>query len=277
MILRPKVAAGKTFNRFKLAVGDGDGRSEHGTPAQSIQAPVTVNGKLLFAENDFRFNARKGEKLVLEVNANRLGSPLDSMLEILDAKGNPVERATVRCELATTVTLNDPSSSGSGIRISSWTGMEVGDVLMVGSELIQVRAMPRGPDDDIRFESFEGQRLGLLDTTPEAHSIDTPVYKVQIYPPGKTFVGNGLPLVRLPYRNDDGGPGYGKDSRLRFTAPADGEYIVRLRDVRGMHGDDYAYRLTVRPPAPDFRLGVNPAIPTCPWAAASRLPSRHCA
>jgi hypothetical protein len=260
--LRPKAGAGKTFNKVKLALGDAPEVEADG--AKSIQAPVTVNGKLLAAQKDFRFKARKGEKLVLEVNANRLGSPLDSMLEILDAKGNPVERATVRCELATAVTLNDPSSAGSGMRILSWTGMAVGDTLMVGSELIKVSAMPRGPDDDIRFESFEGQRLGLLDTTPEAHSIDTPVYKVQVYPPGKTFVGNGLPLVHLPYRNDDGGPGYGKDSRLRFTAPEDGEYFVRLRDVRGLHGEDYAYRLTVRAPSPDFRLTVEPRNPNVP-------------
>ncbi len=207
---------------------------------------------------------------MLEVNANRLGSPLDSMLEILDAQGQPVERATVRCELATAITLNDPRSSGSGMRILSWTGMAVGDTLMVGSELIKVQAMPRGPDDDIRFESFEDQRIGLLDTTPEAHAIDTPVYKVQIYPPGKKFVTNGLPLVHLPYRNDDGGPGYGKDSRLRFTAPADGEYIVRLRDVRGFSGEAYTYRLTVRAPAPDFRLSVDPRNPNVP--AGGRIP-----
>jgi hypothetical protein len=268
VILRPKVGAAKTFNKVELALGDEP--EVEADAAQSIQAPVTVNGKLLAAQKDFRFKARKGEKLVLEVNANRLGSPLDSMLEILDAKGNPVERATVRCELATAVTLNDPSSAGSGMRILSWTGMAVGDMLMVGSELVKVSAMPRGPDDDIRFESFEGQRLGLLDTTPEAHSIDTPVYKVQVYPPGKTFVGNGLPLVHLPYRNDDGGPGYGKDSRLRFTAPEDGEYIVRLRDVRGLHGEDYAYRLTVRAPAPDFRLSVEPRNPNVPMGG--RIP-----
>jgi hypothetical protein len=268
MILRPKVGAGKTFNRLNLAVGDEP--EVDAATVQSIQAPVTVNGRLLAAKSDLRFKAHKGEKLVLEVNANRLGSPLDSMLEILDAKGDPVERATVRCELATAVTLNDPSSSGTGIRILSWTGMAVGDTLMVGSELLKVSAMPRGPDDDIRFESFEGQRIGLLDTTPEAHSIDTPVYKVRVYPPGKTFVSNGLPLVRLPYRNDDGGPGYGKDSRLRFTAPADGEYIVRLRDVRGMHGEDYAYRLTVRAPAPDFRLSVEPRNPNVP--VGGRIP-----
>jgi hypothetical protein len=262
VVLRPKAGAGKSFNKVMLALGDEP--EVEAAAGQFIQAPVTLNGRLMAAKSDFRFKARKGEKLVLEVNASRLGSPLDSVLEILDAKGDPVERATVRCELATAVTLNDPSSSGSSIRILSWTGMAVGDTLMVGSELIKVSAMPRGPDDDIRFESFEGQRLGLLDTTPEAHSIDTPVYKVQVYPPGKTFVTNGLPLIRLPYRNDDGGPGYGKDSRLRFTAPADGEYIVRLRDVRGLHGDDYAYRLTVRAPAPDFRLNVAPRNPNVP-------------
>jgi hypothetical protein len=275
VILRPKVAAGKTFNKLKLAVDnepevESAGKNVSVAAAQTIQAPVTINGKLLAGENDFRFHARKGEKLVLEVNANRLGSPLDSILEILDVKGNPVERATVRCELATAVTLNDPSSSQSGMRIVSWTGMAVGDILMAGSELVKVSAMPRGPDDDIRFESFEGQRLGLLDTTPEAHSIDTPVYKVHIYPPGKTFVSNGLPLVRLPYRNDDGGPGYGKDSRLRFTAPADGDYVVRLRDVRGLHGEAYSYRLTVRPPAPDFKLSVSPRNPNVP--VGGRIP-----
>ena len=275
IVLRPKVAAGKTFDKLKLAVDsepetESSGKNTSVPEAQPIETPVTLNGRLLAAENDFRFEARKGEKLVFEVNAHRLGSPLDSLLEILDATGKPVERATIRCELATAVTLNDPSSSGSGMRILSWSGFAVGDTAMVGSELIKVSAMPRGPDDDIRFESFEGQRIGLLDTTPEAHSIDTPVYKVQVYPPGKEFVSNGLPLVRLPYRNDDGGPGYGKDSRLRFTAPADGAYVVRLRDLRGTHGEDYAYRLTVRPPAPDFRLSVDPRNPNVP--VGGRIP-----
>jgi len=275
VMLRPKIGRAKAFNKVKLAVDsepeiESSGKNTSVAAAQEIAAPVTVNGKLLAGENDFRFKARKGEKLVLEVNANRLGSPLDSILEILDMKGNPIERATIRCELATAITLNDPSSGGSGMRILSWTGFAVGDNVMVGSELLTVRALPRGPDDDIQFMSFEGQRLGLLDTTPEAHAIDTPVYKVRIHPAGSQFVSNGLPLVRLPYRNDDGGPGYGKDSRLRFTAPADGDYVVRLRDVRGFHGEDYTYRLTVCPPAPDFRLSVDPRNPNVP--AGGRIP-----
>jgi hypothetical protein len=275
VILRPKMAAGKTFNELKVAVSDepevaSTGKNTSAAAAQPIATPVTIDGKLLAEENDFRFKARKGEKLVLEVNANRFGSQLDSLLEVLDMKGNPVQRATVRCELETAITLADRDSVSSGLRVISPTGFAVGDTVMVGSEIIQVEAMPRGPDDDIQFLAFGGQRLGLLDTTPEAHAIDAPVYKVRIHPPGTAFVTNGLPLVHLPYRNDDGGPGYGKDSRLRFTAPADGEYIVRLRDVRGLKGEDYAYRLTVRPPSPDFRLSVRPRNPNVP--AGGRIP-----
>jgi hypothetical protein len=44
---------------------------------------------------------------------------------------------------------------------------------------------------------------------------------------------------------------------LTFTAPADGAYLVRVRDARGHGGDRYAYRLTVRPPAPDFNVSVS--------------------
>jgi hypothetical protein len=114
------------------------------------------------------------------------------------------------------------------------------------------------------MESFGNQRLTFFGTSGEAHHVDRPVYKVEMHPPGSNFAPNGLPLVRLFARNDDGGPGYGKDSRLEFTAPADGEYTVVIRDVRGKHGDTFVYRLSVRPPRPDFRLSVNPRNPNVP-------------
>ena len=94
--------------------------------------------------------------------------------------------------------------------------------------------------------------------------MNTPVYKVGIHPPGEMFASNGLPLVRLYYTNDDGGPGYGSDSRLHFTAPADGSYVVRLQDVHGGGGEDYPYRLTLRRPRPDFQLLVEPRNPNVP-------------
>lgn len=275
VIFRPSTPKGPAFNRVKLALGNEPEAAASGTntalaQAQTLTIPVTVNGKLESPENYYRFHARKGEKLIFEVNASRLGSPLDSMVEILDTKGAPVERATIRCVLETSTTLSEASSSDRGIRIQSPTGFAVGDYMMIGAEIIQVDAMPRGPDDDFFFTGFGGERIAYLDTTPETHSVDQAVYKVQVHPPGVQFAPNGLPVVHLPFRNDDGGPGYSKDSLLHFTAPAEGDYILRLRDVRKLNGPDFAYRLTVRQPAPDFMLSVSPRNPNVP--VGGRIP-----
>ncbi len=275
VIFRPQTKKGAAFNRVKLALGQepevpASGSNTTPAQAQPISLPVTVNGKLEAAANYYLFRAHKNQQVVFEVNANRLGSPLDSLLEILDSKGAPVERATVRCVLETSTTLSDRDSSDRGIRLASQTGLAVGDYLLIGGEIIQVQAMPRGPDDDFFFSGFGSQRLAYLDTTPEAHAIDQAVYKVQIYPAGQQFAPNGLPVVHLMFRNDDGGPGYGKDSLLHFKAPEDGDYIVRLRDVRKLMGADYAYRLTMREPTPDFVLTVSPRNPNVP--VGGRIP-----
>ena len=44
----------------------------------------------------FRFTARKGQALLFDVTAQQLGSPLDSILEVLSADGRPVPRAVLR-------------------------------------------------------------------------------------------------------------------------------------------------------------------------------------
>ncbi|HUS07491.1 MAG TPA: hypothetical protein VMZ52_14385 [Bryobacteraceae bacterium] len=266
--IRPEAAGGKSFYQVKLAVGKdpevfAGEKNLSAATAQPVNVPVTVNGKVA-REHYFRFHAQKNQKLILDVIARRLGSELDSLLEVLDAKGNPIERATVRPILETSTVLRDHDSATRGIRIQSWTGLNVGDYLMMGNEIVRMEALPRGPDDDAVMESFGGQRIAFFGTSPETQALDRSVYKVQIHPPGKQFSPNGLPLVRLYYRNDDGGPGYGKDSVLEFTAPADGDYLVKLRDVRGLGGDDFAYRLNIREPRPDFRLAVNPRNPNVP-------------
>ncbi len=139
--------------------------------------------------------------------------------------------------------------------------MTVNDYLLVGSELVRIRALPKGPDDDCQFFAAGGQRMGFFGTTPTHHPQGEPMYKVSLNPPGTTFPPNGLPVVTLYYRNDDGGAGFGKDSRLVFDAPADGRYQVRIRDSRGVGGAQYAYRLTIRPPRPDFTVNFNPTTP----------------
>ena len=69
---------------------------------------------------------------------------------------------------------------------------------------------------------------------------------------------NGLPVFTVYYENDDESTqSSGKDSKLTFTVPVDGDYVVRVRDVRGFAGDDFQYKLLVRPPKPDFSASVN--------------------
>ncbi len=259
LTLRPQHA----FNQVRVALGP---EPEVDAQGGTIPVPVTVNGRISGpgAENRYRFQARKGEQLVLEVNARRIGSDLDSMLEVLDAQGSAIERAVVRPVWETAITLRDHDSAGRGIRIAAWSSLQVGDYVMMGGEIICIAALPLSPDADTEFESFGGQRLTFFDTSAEAHAIDSAVYKVQIHPPGTKLSPNGLPVAHLYYRNDDGGPGYGKDSVVHFTAPADGEYIARVRDVQGLGGENYAYRLSVRHARPDFRLTVNPRNPNVP-------------
>jgi hypothetical protein len=145
--------------------------------------------------------------------------------------------------------------------METWNEFAIDDYVLVGNELMRIRALPRNPDDDCQFYAVNGQRVAYLGTTPEHHALNMPMYKVAIHPPGTVFPPNGLPAVTLTYRNDDGGSGYGKDSRIRFDPPADGEYIVRVRDARGQGGPDFGYRLTVRPPRPNFSVKFNPTAP----------------
>lgn len=263
------------LNELALAVGDyaEDFEREPNSSvasAQPLKWPVTVNGRIagdpsgapLWGRNAaggpdedyFRFSARRGQQLILEVEAQRLGSELDSVIEVLDEGGSPLPRATLRCIAQTAVTLNDPDSLRSGIRVQDWKDFAIDDYVLIGAELLQIESLPAHPDADMVFKNFRGRRIAFQDTTPEAHALNTPVYKVGIFPSGTDFPPTGMPVVHLNYRNDDGGPRHGKDSRLAFTAPRTGDYLVRIRDVRGEQGERYSYRLTIREPAPDFVL-----------------------
>jgi hypothetical protein len=63
--------------------------------AQTLpSAPLTLNGALQGPERDvFRIQAKSGEKEVFEVEARRLGSAIDPVLEILDASGKSLARS----------------------------------------------------------------------------------------------------------------------------------------------------------------------------------------
>ncbi len=152
------------FNRVPFVVDTLTEHAERETNederrAQRVSLPLVVNGRIdRPGDRDrFRFDGRSGQRIVAEVQARRLGSPLDSMLRLTDASGT---------ELAT--------------------------------------------NDD-----HEDKAAGL-----ETHHAD---------------------------------------SLLSATLPADGAYFVHLSDVQNKGGDEYAYRLRISAPRPDFELRVVPA------------------
>ena len=220
-------------------------------------------------EDYFRFHARKGENLTIDVAAARLGSPLDSEIEVLDTKGNSIQRATLRCLNETYVTLFDKDSLLPRIRLLSTSGFHEMDYLMIGDELDQLTFISDQPDADVELRGADDLRWAFFGTSPDVHPLNTPIYKVQILPPDAEFPPNGLPVYRLTWRNDDGGPGYGQDSRLDFVAPEDGDYILHLKDVRGLEGKDFAYRLSLHDADPDYRLTFEPKNPNIPQGGST--------
>jgi WD40 repeat protein len=236
--------------------------------AQPVAFPCTINARIEPAAGSaedsdlFRVTAGKGQTILIETMASRLGSPLDSVVDILDSHGVVLQRGIIRCVAETFVTLSNRDSASAGIRLDSWRDLAINDYVMVGSEIIQVEKLPGYGDEDVVFKSYpSGQRMGIFGTTPEHHSVNGKVYKIEIHPPDKTFAPNGMPLFPLLWSNDDGffGDGAaGGDSLLEFTAPADGDYIIRVRDAMGTGGQRHAYRLMLRPAEPDYDVVMSP-------------------
>ncbi|MBI2432110.1 MAG: pre-peptidase C-terminal domain-containing protein, partial [Candidatus Hydrogenedentes bacterium] len=234
--------------------------------AQPLSFPGTVNGLVEHrdggADQDlYKFTAKAGEVTVIEIDAADLGSPLDSVIEILDPAGNVLQRAQARCVAQTTLTLSDRDSKSGGLRIDDWSDFKVNDYLMVGSEIVKATRLPGYADEDISVASYPfPQRKGFFGTTPEYHAVGAPVYKVEIQPVGVQFPPNGMPVFPIFWRNDDffeeGKPR--GDSRIDFEAPADGEYVVRVMSADGAGGPRHQYRLTLRALQPDFDVVVDP-------------------
>jgi hypothetical protein len=50
------------------------------------------------------------------------------------------------------------------------------------------------------------------------------------------------------------------DSRLMYTFPTAGDYALRIKDVQGNGGEEYAYRIVIAPPRPDYALRISPDL-----------------
>lgn len=152
-------------NRVSFEVSDLPEMQEarsHGSPdsAQALALPVIVNGRIDAPGqwDVYRFQAAAGDEIVAQVRARRLGSPLDSVLLLTDAKGAQIA-------------VSDDSGSN----------------------------------------------------------------------------------------QDDGLETHHADSYIRARLPAAGFYYLHLGDIQQQGGPEYAYRLRVSAPRPDFELRIAPS------------------
>ena len=257
---------------LKLLATDGPELVEiepNDTPEQATRIPVpgTVCGRVWSLSGTdidlYRFKATAGQSLMLETDAARRGSPVDTKIEVLYGDGKPVERAQLQAVRDSAITFKDIDSRAPDIRVENWQEMELNQYLYMGGEVCKIFRMPEGPDSGFQLYQAAGKRRDYFDTSASSHALDAPCYIVEAHPPGEKLVPNGLPVFSIPYANDDDGEReLGTDSRLQFVVPADGEYLVRVTDTRGYSGERFVYRLTVRESHPDFKVTLKETSPT---------------
>ena len=230
--------------------------------AQSLSLPARVEGVLLPGQGVsedvdlYRFTAQAGQSWVIETNAEQSKSPADTVIDLFHADGEPVLRYLLQAVRESYINFRGLSSTEMQVRVKGWEEMGLDQYLYMNGEIGRIIRMPKGPDSGFLLYG-DGKRRAYFDTTAVTHANEETVYIVEAYPPGTDLVDNGLPVFPLYFRNDDDGRRkLGKDSRLMFTAPRDGEYLVRVRDTRGFGGSDYKYTLTIRPPQPGFTISI---------------------
>jgi WD40 repeat protein len=207
----------------------------------------------------YRFHATKGEQLVIEINAARNKSPLDSKLEVLDAAGKPVPRVVLQAVRTSYFTFRGHNSTDrNDFRLHGAADMEFNEYLYANGEVVKLWLNPRGPDSGfVVYPGYGGDRFTYFGTSGITHALNETCYIVEPHRPDEKLIPNGLPQYTLYYENDDDERRkMGSDSRIAFTAPADGDYLVRVSDVRGLGGDAFKYQLTVRPPRPSFTVSI---------------------
>lgn len=232
--------------------------------AQPIKLPASINGRL-FNEKDadvadadlYKIDVEKGQQVVMETRANKMGSPADTKIEVLDMQGKPVPMLLFQATKDSWLTLRSTDANAPGIRLGQFTEMALDDYMYFNGEILKIVRLARGPDADMNYYTNRGKRRDYFFTSPAAHGLDDVCYVVEPRRMGSKIVPNGLPTFTVNYANDDDSSReLGSDSYLIFTAPAKGSYLVRVSDTRGWSGDRYAYRLILRSPQPDFAVNL---------------------
>ncbi len=234
--------------------------------AQEISGSCAINAVLTTADmagesagDWYAFQAKAGVPWVVQVEASKSGSPLDSVIDIVDQKGEPIIRTRLQAVRETYFTFRGKDSTNADdFRLHRWEDMELNELLYAGGEVVKLWLYPRGPDSGFKVYPGFVNRFTYFDTTATTHALNEPAWIVRELAEGEPAIPNGLPVFPIYYANDDEATRQsGKDSQITFTAKLDGRYLIRVRDTRGQAGDNYNYMLTLRHPIPNYKLRLE--------------------
>jgi hypothetical protein len=110
--------------------------------------------------------------------------------------------------------------------------------------------------DDLDVFQFTGHAGEKIVAEVKARRLNSPLDSVLTL----TDARGALLAVNDDYEDPEAGTDtHYADSYLTITLPADGTYYLRLADTTRSGGEEYAYRLRISKPRPDFALRVVPS------------------
>ena len=206
----------------------------------------------------YRWNAKKGELWAIDADAGE-GSLMDPFIAIFDSENRPVLRTRLQAVRDSYFTFRGKDSKQFGdFRLFNWQNMQLNDFLYAAGEVTRLWMYPRGPDSGYNVYPNEGDRWTYFGTSHTTHALGEPAYVVRPLAADEKHVANGLPVFEVFYENDDDPTRRaGKNSRLLFKAPDNGAYTVRVSDTRGEGGDNFGYKLAIRPARPAFKASIE--------------------
>ena len=133
--------------------------------ALTVTLPVTINGRIFPREDIdvYSFSVRKGQSVRCEVQANRLGSPLDARLEVRDAQGRRLAESDSPIGGDAAITFTAPADGTYQVRIH--------DALNLGGQAYVYRLTVTADAHVERIFPLGGRRGGTLDVEAVGQAI----------------------------------------------------------------------------------------------------------
>lgn len=125
--------------------------------AQPIEPPVVINGRIQHSGDldHFVFRGQKGQQVVFDLCGRRLDSPIDSSIDVLDAKGRPLASADdTKDASAGLITHHADSYLKYRITEDGEYAVRVRDIQSHGGDAYAYRLSIRAPRPDFQLRVF---------------------------------------------------------------------------------------------------------------------------